>query len=178
MNQPNERYPIGQFEKPAVIDHTVLSGWIQVITQYPDRLKAEVQKLTEEQLDTPYRTGGWTIRQVVNHTADSHMNAFIRIKLALTENLPVIKPYEEALWAELPDSKNYPIHASLSILEGLHNRWQVLLTALTDAQLKRCFVHPEHGKQISIEEAIGMYSWHCKHHLAHITSLKTLKGWY
>lgn len=177
MIQYQERYPIGQFEKPAVIDAEQLTNWIQVIAAYPSKLKTEVTTLTDEQLNTPYRQDGWTLRQVVHHTADSHLNAFARFKLALTEDIPVIKPYEEPLWANLADSKDYPIHSSLLILEGLHDRWVRLLSTLGPDELKRCYMHPAHGTLVTLEEAIGTYAWHSQHHLAHITTLKAKKGW-
>ncbi|RXK86090.1 YfiT family bacillithiol transferase [Filimonas effusa] len=177
MSQFHERYPIGQFEKPSVISAEQLNAWIQTIAAFPAKLKAEVITLNDEQLNTPYRQDGWTIRQVVHHTADSHINAFTRFKLTLTEDLPVIKPYDEPLWAELADSKNYPIQSSLLILAGLHDRWTALLHTLGPNELKRCYVHPAHGKHVSLEEAIGMYAWHSQHHLAHITTLKARMNW-
>jgi len=128
-------------------------------------------------MDTPYREGGWTLRQVVHHCADSHMNAFCRFKLAMTEEKPVIKPYEEARWAALADSKNLPVDASLAILKGLHERWTVLMKSLREAERHRTFIHPEHGREISLQETIGLYAWHGEHHLAHITSLKKARNW-
>ena len=170
------RYPIGQFEKPNLINKQELSGWIRIIAGFPEEIASEVLSLTDEQLDTPYRDGGWTVRQVVHHCADSHMNAFIRFKLALTETDPIIKPYYEALWAELPDSKIH-LESSLNLLKGLHERWRKLLESLDDEDLKRTYVHPEHGRPIPLDEVIGMYAWHCNHHLAHITVLKRNQKW-
>src|SRR5690606_7067492 len=165
------RYPIGKFEKPTTISAQDLSSWMDTIAAFPARIAKEVLSLTDEQLDTPYREGGWTVRQVVHHCADSHTNAMIRFKLAITEPSPVIKPYEEALWAQLPDSKS-PLAPSLSILEGLHERWNVLLRSLCNDDLKRTYIHPDHGRPIPLDEVVGMYAWHCAHHLAHITTLK------
>lgn len=177
MTIPDQKYPIGRFQKPAVITQTQIAEWIATISAFPETLFKEVVLLSDAQLDTPYREGGWTIRQVVHHCADSHMNAFCRFKLALTEHGPVIKPYFEDRWAELPDSKTMSIDASLSILEGLHFRFTVLMESQGAEQLRRFFIHPEHGKQITLEEMIGMYAWHCRHHLAHITTLKKSRGW-
>jgi len=173
----NKRYPIGQFEKPLIISSNLISEWISIIAAFPESLGKEVRNLSDEQLDTPYRDGGWTLRQVVHHCADSHMNAFCRIKLALTEDSPTIKPYFEDRWAELADSKTIPVDASISILKGLHQRWTILLNTITATELARTFVHPEHDRKISVAEAIGMYSWHCRHHLAHIITLKSTEGW-
>lgn len=171
------RFPIGPFEKPTVITAALLQSYIAAIANFPCYLRSEVESLTPAQLDTPYREGGWTIRQVVNHCADSHMNSLTRFKLALTENKPTIKPYDEARWAELADSKQMPIEPALKTLEGLHERWVVLLNSLTKAELERTFIHPEHGKVFRLDETIALYAWHGKHHLAHITTLKVRMGW-
>ncbi|MCX8478527.1 MAG: putative metal-dependent hydrolase [Chitinophagales bacterium] len=168
MHQVNLKYPIGNFQKPACITHEILDTWISEIETFPKSLKELVASLTEEQLNTTYRQNGWTIRQIVHHCADSHANSFIRFKLALTEDKPTIKPYHENRWAEMEDSKDLPIEASLKIIEGIHERWTVLLKHLSDEQLARTFIHPEHGKAFRIDENIGIYAWHCKHHLAHI----------
>lgn len=169
-------YPIGKFSAPKSYSPQIISEYIQQIESLPQRLNIVVEGLTDQQLDTPYRPEGWTVRQVVHHLADSHMNAFIRIKLALTEDTPTIKAYEEQLWAELPDTKNVPIQYSLAILKGLHNRWTALLKSLTPEQLKRTFLHPVSGIN-HLEKAIGLYAWHGNHHLAHITTLKTRNKW-
>ena len=161
-------FPIGEFKRPDNISHEHVSTWIDKIAAFPKQLRSEVSSLTEKQLDTTYRPGGWTIRQVVHHCADSHLNSFIRIKLALTEDTPTIKPYFEHKWAELTDSKKMDVEASLRIIEGLHARWAHLLKSLTNQELKRSFFHPEHNKTIQIDEIIGFYAWHCDHHLAHI----------
>ncbi|MGN2375634.1 YfiT family bacillithiol transferase [Sphingobacterium spiritivorum] len=172
-----QKYPIGQFVKPTEITQPLLTEWITIISALPQDLRKEIETLSDQQLDTPYRDGGWTVRQVVHHYADSHMNAFCRFKLALTEDNPVIKPYFEERWAEHPDGKTISVDSSLAILQGLHQRWTVLLESLRETDLQRTFLHPEHGREISLEEAIGMYAWHCRHHLAHITTLKKAKGW-
>ena len=148
-----------------------------MIENFPEKIKSETENLSDEQLDTPYRPEGWTIRQVVHHCADSHMNAFIRLKLALSENTPTIKPYAEALWAELPDTKNLPLHSSFLILEGVHFRWTTALKNMSEKEFERSFIHPEKGKELTLHESTGMYAWHCNHHLAHITELKKRKGW-
>lgn len=171
------KFPIGKFVKPTTITNNILATWIADISAFPKRLSDEVLNLTDEQLDTQYRSGGWTIRQVVHHCADSHMNSLTRLKLCLTEDLPTIKPYFEERWAELFDAKNMPIQSSLKMLEGIHERWTVLLNHLTADQLKRIFIHPEHGKTFSVEENIGIYAWHCNHHLAHITETKKRQNW-
>ncbi len=171
------KYPIGKFERPEIITKELVNKWIDEIESLSGRLKIEVENLSDEQLNTPYRPDGWTIRQVVHHLADSHMNSFIRIKLALTEEKPVIKPYFEKPWAELPDSKNLPIEPSLKILDGLLQRWVGLLKSLSEKELKRTFIHPEHKKEFSLDEIIGFYAWHGNHHLAHITTLKKTKNW-
>ena len=172
-----EQYPVGKFEMPDQVSRDMFLQWISEIAAFPERISNEVKSLTDAQLDTPYRDGGWTLRQVVHHCADSHINAVCRIKLALTEEKPVIKPYAEASWAELSDGKTYPIDASLAILKGLHERWAILLENCGEEDLQKVFIHPEHSREISIGEVTGLYAWHCRHHLAHITTLKAAKGW-
>ncbi|MBE4908570.1 putative metal-dependent hydrolase [Bacillus luteolus] len=171
----NERYPIGKFQFRDELTSEVIKEWITEIERLPVYLRDAVSKLNEEQLDTPYREGGWTIRQVVHHVADSHMNAFIRIKLALTEFKPVIKTYEEARWAEHTDYI-LPIENSLTLLESLHKRFVTLLRDLNPSDLQKTFIHPDSG-EISIAKNIGIYAWHGRHHLAHITNLTNRKGW-
>jgi len=172
----NERYPIGTYVEETNISIEMLEKWVAEITAFPDKLAKTVQGLNEEQLDTPYRDGGWTIRQVVHHLADSHMNAYIRTKLALTENKPTIKPYEEAGWAELADY-SLPIEVSLSLLSNLHTRFVYLLKSqLKSETIEREFYHPENGVQ-TIKGLIGNYAWHGRHHLAHITNICEKKGW-
>ncbi|NWF88791.1 MAG: putative metal-dependent hydrolase [Ignavibacteriaceae bacterium] len=177
MNIEQMKYPIGKFKLPDIITTEIIEKFILVIESFPARLKAEVENLNEEELDTPYRPEGWTIRQVVNHCADSHMNGLIRHKLLLTEDKPTIKPYMEDRWAELADSKTMPIASALLILDGVHKRWTVLLKSLNQDDLKRIYIHPEHGKEFPLEESIALYAWHCNHHLAHITELKKRKNW-
>lgn len=166
------KYPIGKFEMPTKITDEILSKWISDISNFPVKLIGEVKHLNNEQLDTQYRPDGWTIRQVVHHCADSHMSALMRLKLALTEDQPTIKPYNEDRWAELSDCKNMPIDPSLRMIQGIHDRWTVLLNHLTNEDLGRTFIHPEHQKTFRIDENIGLYAWHCNHHLAHITETK------
>ncbi|MGK6351539.1 YfiT family bacillithiol transferase [Parapedobacter sp. DT-150] len=171
------KYPIGKFIKPDILDEHVLASAIATIEAFPQKLRAAVAHLGEEQLDTPYRPGGWTVRQVVHHCADSHMNSLIRFKLALTEDNPTIKPYYEDRWAELADAKAMDITPSLSLLDGLHSRWVTLLRSITPTELKRVFIHPEQGKHIELGECIAHYAWHCNHHLAHIITLKKSTHW-
>ena len=170
------KFPIGKFSKPDSFTKELLALFISDIESFPQKLQQEVAHLNGQQLDTPYRPEGWTIRQVVHHCADSHMNSIIRFKLALTEEQPVIKPYFEDKWAELPDYK-LPIEPSLLLLEGLHFRWTILLKSFKEADLEKKFIHPEHSKEFRLNEAIGMYAWHCNHHLAHVTELKKREGW-
>jgi len=171
------RYPIGQYIKPSNFTNEILKDYVTVIQGFPAKLKAETEHLPNDQLDTPYRAQGWTIRQVVNHCADSHMNAFIRFKLALTEENPTITPYKEALWAELADGKTMQIHPSLQILDGVHQRWVKLLKNFGYNEWKRGFFHPEMDRVITLDESTGRYAWHCSHHLAHITFLKKRMRW-
>ncbi|WP_088831682.1 YfiT family bacillithiol transferase [Paenibacillus tyrfis] len=161
------RFPIGQYEAPAKPDVEMIAAWIDEIAQLPQLVRAAVQGASETQLDTPYRPGGWTVRQVVHHMADSHMNSFIRFKLALTEEVPVIRPYREERWAELPDTRQAPVALSLALLDALHERWVLLLRGLSDEELAREFRHPDSGI-IRLDQNIGLYAWHGRHHLAHI----------
>nr|WP_315191888.1 putative metal-dependent hydrolase [uncultured Flavobacterium sp.] len=171
------KYPIGKFTAPENYSVAYLSERIAEIESFPERLKKEVFQLTPEQLETPYREDGWTIRQVIHHCADSHMNCFIRIKWALTENKPVIKFYHEDLWAELHDNLTMPIEPTLSFLEGLHFRLAYLMKSFSESDLNRSFIHPENNKEYQLKEIIVTYAWHGNHHLAHITELKNRKGW-
>lgn len=161
------RFPIGEFEKPQEISLLHIKEWIESIELFPSRLIALVNGISESDLEKTYREGGWTIRQVIHHCADSHMNSLIRFKWTLTEDTPEIKAYFEDRWANLPDSK-MPISASLALIQGLHERWVYLLNSLEAIDLEKSFIHPEHGKQFSLAENIGVYAWHCDHHLAHI----------
>lgn len=161
------KYPIGKFTVPENVTETMRSEWIEEIANLPQRLEAAISGVTEAQLDTPYRPDGWTVRQVVHHLADSHMNAYVRLHLALTEEAPTIKPYLEAKWAQLPDY-SLPIESSLDILRGVHLRWAHLLKSMQAADFQRTFVHPQYGKVYSIETMTALYVWHGEHHLRHI----------
>lgn len=162
----NERYPIGKFECDDVISKDQIDQWIKEIRILPEQLKALVENLSDNELDQTYRKNSWNVRQLVHHIADSHANAYIRIKLALTEEIPTIKPYEEAEWAKLPDY-NLPIEVSLQLIHAIHKRLVYILQNLTDDQLTKAFNHPDSGL-ITVGKSIGTYAWHGKHHLAHI----------
>ena len=170
------KYPIGKFKIPESIDFEQTLTHIEVISQFPQKLKAAILIVGDSRIDMPYRPEGWTIRQLVHHCADSHINSICRFKLALTEETPTIKPYEEAEWAKLSDSQ-LPVSISLQLLEALHIRWTVLLKSLTNEQLQRQFYHPSMNAKMTLETAIAMYAWHCEHHLAHITQLIKKEGW-
>jgi uncharacterized damage-inducible protein DinB len=170
------QYPIGRFSHEGEITPEQRELWINEITEVPRKLRLAVKGLSESELNTPYRPGGWTIRQVVHHLADSHMNSYIRFKLALTEELPTIKPYEEARWAELSDSANMPIEVSLQLLESLHLRWVNVLRSIPPEDFNRSFIHPESGVT-PLARNLGIYAWHGNHHIAHITSLRERMGW-
>lgn len=171
------KYPIGNFVVPLNITPEMKRLWIAEIASFPDRLQNEVSALNDVQLDTSYRPGGWSLRQVVHHCADSHMNSFIRFKLALTEENPVIKPYFEDRWAELQDSKIMDVNLSISILKGLHARWVCLLTGMNEYDFMKIFIHPEQDRKITLAETTGLYAWHGNHHLGHISMLKHKMGW-
>ncbi len=175
MSDP--RYPIGKFEPPSAFTPTVRAEFIGHIEHAPSALRAAITGLNEAGLDTPYRPGGWTVRQVVHHVPDSHLNAYVRCKLALTEEEPTIKPYEEARWAELVDGRTAPPEVSLGLLDALHVRWTMLLRALTAEQFSRKFRHPEHQGMLTLDWVLAMYSWHGRHHVAHITALREREGW-
>lgn len=170
------RYPVGRFAVEGEITPERRRQWLDEVAELPALFRAAVEDLSPEQLDTPYRPGGWTVRQLAHHVPDSHINAFVRIKLALTEDVPTIKPYEEQLWAELPDVRATPVEVSLTLLEALHQRWALLLNGLSDEQWKRAFRHPEMG-EMTIEHALALYAWHSRHHLAHVTRLRERMGW-
>jgi uncharacterized damage-inducible protein DinB len=169
------RYPIGHFRPLAGDESAARPAQIQALRQLPEQLRAAVSGLSDAQLDTPYRDGGWTVRQVIHHLADSHANSFIRFKLALTEDWPTIKPYDEAAWARLADSK-LPIEGSIAFLDSLHQRWAALLESMTDEGFNKGYDHPENGRQ-TLERALGIYEWHGRHHTAHIRGLRARKGW-
>ena len=173
---PDLRYPIGRFRKPASFGPEQRTESVGAIAAAPAQLRDAVAGLSEGQLDTPYRAGGWTIRQVVHHLPDSHLNSYLRFKLALTEAEPTIKTYDEGRWAELDDARTAPLEPSLRLLESLHERWVTLLRSLTAVQLDRTLRNPELGI-LSLHTMVAIYAWHGRHHIAHITSLRGRHGW-
>ncbi|CAM3273285.1 MULTISPECIES: YfiT family bacillithiol transferase [Paenibacillus] len=166
------RYPIGPFAWEGTATAEQRESWISDIAKLPSMLSDAVQGLSDDQLDLPYREGGWSIRQVVHHLADSHMNSYIRFKLALTEDNPTIKPYDEQKWTMMQDATIVNVQVSLTLIEGLHARWAAVLNAMNPGDFDRTFYHPESQKTMSLDYATGMYAWHGKHHTAHITSLR------
>lgn len=170
------RYPIGKYE-PQPFSEKQKQDWLNDIKFFPQTLENSIENLDEAQLNTPYRDGGWKVKQLVHHVADSHINAYCRFKLGLTETDPVIRPYEEGLWAELDDIESVPINVSLTLLHALHARFYATIRNLSDEDWKRTVVHPEHNKTFTLWHLLGMYSWHGKHHVAHITTLRENKGW-
>jgi len=170
------RYPVGKYAPPQEVNPGMRKQAIDTIAQTPAKMRAAVKGLNDTQLDTPYREGGWTVRQVAHHVPDSHMNAYVRFKLALTEDEPTIKPYEEGRWAELADGKSAPIEVSLALLDSLHERWVRLLRSIKTEEFSRTFRHPEHGVR-TLDWMLFLYEWHGKHHTAHITELRKQKGW-
>jgi uncharacterized damage-inducible protein DinB len=173
---PDLRYPLGPFDRPESIFPDLRLSALATLADLPSQLHNAVHGLDHTQLNTPYREGGWTLRQLIHHIADSHMNAFIRVRLALTEEAPTIKPYDQAAWAELHDSTAAPIEWSLALIENLHARWVMLLQSLADAQWQRTFTNSERGP-MSIELATLLYAWHSRHHTAHITHLRRREEW-
>ena len=171
------RFPTGRFHRPSFplspADRTRMIG---VIAETPAKLRAAVAGLSEQQLDTPYRDGGWTVRQLVHHVPDSHINSYVRFRLGLTEEAPTIKTYEEDRWAQLADARSAPIEMSLMLLDSLHERWVILLRAMTPADWSREITHPEHGK-LPLDFFLALYAWHGPHHVAHVTGLRTRQGW-
>lgn len=170
------RYPVGKFDYQGPPTESQSQACLDEISQTPANLRTAVQGLSDKQLDTPYRPEGWTVRQVVHHVPDSHLNAYVRFKLALTEDDPTIKPYAEDRWAELSDTKATPIEVSLTLLDSLHDRWVRLLRSLTPEQWKRTFRHPEMGP-MTLEKTLALYAWHGRHHVAHITELRKRMSW-
>ena len=170
------RFPIGEFKRGEIPTEQERAHLIVAIAETPARLAAAIAGLSPEQLNTPYRPGGWTVRQLVHHLPDSHMNAYVRFKLALTEDEPTIKPYNEALWAELGDSRKTPPEVSLALLENLHYRWIMLMWSLAPEDWPRKFRHPEMGT-MTLDELVALYAWHGRHHVAHITALRERNGW-
>ena len=170
------KFPIGAWSYPESTSPAEWKTWIAVLAAAPQQMRAAVEGLTPDQLNTPYRPGGWTARQVVHHVPDSHMNGYIRFKLAVTEDTPTIKPYNEALWSELPEVFATPIETSLVLLDTLHGRWVGLLESMTEADFGRKFHHPEVGT-LTLGQYLAGYAWHSRHHVAHITSLRQRMGW-
>jgi len=170
------RYPVGRFHYDGPPNADQKQSFIDEIAQTPAKLRAAVKGLSDVQFDTPYRDGGWTVKQVVHHVPDSHMNSYVRFKLALTEDEPTIKPYAEDRWAELGDTKATPAEVSLTLLDSLHDRWVRLLRSLTPGEWKRTFRHPELGP-MTLEKTLALYAWHGRHHVAHITELRKRMSW-
>jgi len=175
LNDTDPRYPVGRFTAPSTISPEERTDAIATLAELPEQLRNAVDGLSFAQLSTPYREGGWTLRQLVHHVADSHMNALVRVKLALTEDWPTIKPYDEKAWAMLHDVAA-PVEWSLELVESLHARWVMLLQSLTEEQWHRGYNHPEGGKT-TVEMATLIYAWHSRHHVAHITHLRAKEGW-
>ena len=173
---PDLRYPIGEFTVSGAITEDQIGAWLGDLIALPDDLRRTVTPLSDPQLDTPYRPGGWTVRQVVHHLPDSHLNCFLRFRWALTENRPVIKPYDEALVAELPDYLTAPIDSSLDLLRALHVRWAELVRSLSWEQLQRTFLNPDSGEN-TLARTVGVYTWHGRHHLAHVERLIERENW-
>jgi hypothetical protein len=169
------RYPIGKFQRQDAYTPADLEGFIRTLEQLPSQFRTALAGLNAEQLDTPYRDGGWTLRQLAHHVPDSHLNSYTRFKLALTEDNPTIKPYDEAGWAKLEDSK-LPVEISLQLLEAVHARWVVVLRSLGEAHWARTFNHPENGR-LRLDTALALYDWHSRHHLGHAVNLRATKGW-
>ena len=177
MTETDLRYPVGKFNLPtSAFSAAERRELVNQIAATPSRMREAVAGLSASQLDTPYRDGGWTVRQVVHHVPDSHMNAYTRVKLALTEEQPTIKPYDEAAWAKLNDVRDTPVETSLVLLDVLHQRWDTILRAMTDADFERTLLHPDMGV-MTLDGLIAMYAWHGRHHVGHITSLRSRSGW-
>lgn len=174
--QADPRYPVGPFSPQPTITRVERQALLDDIDACPAKMSAAVEGLGESQLDTPYREGGWTVRQVVHHVPDSHLNAYVRLKLALTEDNPTIRPYDEAEWAKLADARETPVETSLTLLDTLHKRWMTLWRAMSDGDFKRPLIHPDHGQK-DLDWLLQMYGWHSRHHVAHITSLRERNGW-
>lgn len=170
-------YPTGKFIAPETYDNVLLGRWIDIIESCPLWYDAVIENLDEAQLKTPYRPGGWNIVQVIHHVADSHMNAYIRLKMVLTENTPVIKPYDEKLWSELPDIYEVPVNISLTLMHSLHRRWAAVLRKLKTEDWGREYYHPEQEKYVSLWVMTAMYAWHCRHHFEHIRRLRERMQW-
>lgn len=174
--EPDLRYPVGRLERKSALSPDERQNAIDEIANAPAQLERAVSGLTDPQLDTPYRPGGWTVRQLVHHVADSHMNAYTRFRLALTEENPTIKPYDEAKWAELEDARTMPIGVSLTLLDAMHERWAVLLRATPAESYQRTLSHPDNGA-MTVDALLTIYSWHGRHHTAHVTALRERMQW-
>lgn len=172
-----KKYPIGEYQTPAEITDVDIDKYVKILQNFPLKLKNLVTSWTDEQLDTQYREGGWRVRQLVNHLADSHMMSYLRFKLALTEHNPTVKTYDEARFAELQDSFSIRIKPALNLLRGLHERWVFEIKSLTNRELEHTFYHPEQKTTYTLRESLAFYAWHCEHHLAQIENLKKEKGW-
>lgn len=170
------KFPLGRFDWSRKVSARDRKKALRTIKRFPVQIKKAIKGLNEEQLNTSYRPEGWTIRQVVHHCADSHMNAYIRFKLALTEERPTIKPYDQTEWAKLPDSKLDPA-ISLALIKGVHTRWVTIMENMTDAEWELGYIHPEHNAWQQLKQIAVMYAWHCEHHRAHITGLRERQGW-
>lgn len=173
----NLQYPIGKYRLESELDQDRRAELIAQLAAAPAQLREAVRGLNDAQLDTPYRDDGWTLKQVLHHVADSHMNAYIRMKLALTEDEPAIAPYKEGYWADLPDAQSAPVELSLAIIEALHARWVLLLKSMDEAAFARRFFHPQYGTRVRQDEILSHYAWHGRHHIAHVTSLRERMGW-
>jgi hypothetical protein len=171
------RYPIGRFDAGVEPAAAEVEAAVRDIAELPERLREALDGLTEEQIDSPYREGGWTIRQLVHHVADSHVNAYVRHKLTVTEDEPTIRPYDQTVWAESPEAKRADPEISLALLDGLHWRWVAFLRALSAEQFARRFVHPEMPAPVSLDWSVAMYAWHGRHHTAHVRGLRAARGW-
>lgn len=176
ITQDDPRYPVGRFISPTASTPVLRSEQISVLRELPEHLQSAIAGLRDAQFDTPYREGGWTVRQVVHHVADSHANSYVRFKLALTEDWPTIKPYDEAAWANLPDGRSLPVDASMLFIAGVHQRLVAMLESMTEADFERGFNHPERGR-MSLATNLALYAWHSRHHTAHITGLRERMGW-
>jgi uncharacterized damage-inducible protein DinB len=170
------RYPIGKWDRRDMLTPGERAAMIAQISEVPARMRTAIAGLDEAQLDTPYREGGWTVRQVVHHVPDSHLNSYTRFKLALTEEEPTIRPYDEAKWAALSDSRDTPVETSLTMLGALHDRWTILLRAMSDDDFRRTLRHPDIGV-MSLDALLSLYAWHGRHHVGHVTSLRERMGW-
>lgn len=176
MDIESLKFPVGKYQASAEVSEDQFNQWVRTIESLPENLKKLVGNLSYEELEFQYRPGSWNIKQIIHHLADSHMNSFIRFKLVVSEEKPTIKPYQESEWAKTADADNEEINDSIEILSGLHNRWVMLLKSLTSDQKKRTFFHPEYEGELQLEWMVGLYDWHCRHHLAHIEQALKVKG--